>query len=38
VIEIHVFKPVIGAQPHDVALVADDVIERELRYKPAIAE
>src|SRR6202022_4640609 len=30
VIEIDVFKPVIGAEPHDVALVADNVIELEL--------
>src|SRR6202048_5592687 len=27
VIEIDVFKPVISAQPHDVALVSDDIIE-----------
>ena len=27
VIEIDGFKPVIGAKPHDVALVADDIIE-----------
>src|SRR5260370_40997978 len=29
-IEINVFKPVIGTQPHDVALVADDIVELEL--------
>ena len=29
-IEIDIFKPVIGAHPHDVSLVADDVVEGEL--------
>src|SRR6266436_329025 len=29
-IEIDVFKPVIGTQPHDVALIANNVIELEL--------
>src|SRR6266478_9471277 len=30
VVEIDVFKPVIGAEPHDVALIADDIVELEL--------
>jgi hypothetical protein len=27
VIKIDIFKPEIGAQPHDVALIADDIVE-----------